>query len=142
MKPTLEDAIQIAVQAHRGQRDKTGQPYILHPLRVALRMKTNVERIVAVLHDVVEDTPITLTELARWGFPQEVLDAVDCLTKREGESYAQFILRAKSNPIARRVKIADLEDNMDLRRLVCVSEADRTRLKKYTRARAQLTCGL
>lgn len=134
----LEKAIQLAVGAHHGQRDKVGQPYILHPLRMMLRMDTDWERIVAILHDVVEDTPITLTDLRRAGFPQVVLVAVDCLTKREGESYAQFIQRAKANPIARRVKMADLEDNMDLRRLPRVTAADHKRLEKYRRALAEL----
>jgi len=135
----LEKAIRLAVQAHHGQRDKVGQPYILHPLRMMLRMETDWERIAAILHDVVEDTPITLADLRRAGFSQAVLVAVDCLTKREGESYAQFIQRAKANPIARRVKIADLEDNLDLSRLPHVSSRDRKRLEKYRRARAQLT---
>jgi len=134
----IEQAIQIAVEAHLGQRDKVGQPYILHPLRMMLRMETDWERIVAILHDVVEDTPITLADLRRAGFPKAVLAPVDCLTKREGESYAQFIQRAKANPIARRVKMADLEDNMDLRRLPRVTAADHKRLEKYRRALAEL----
>ena len=135
----LEQAIQLAVQVHHGQRDKAGEPYILHPLRVMQRMETDWERIVAILHDVVEDTPITLADLRRAGFSHGVLVAVDCLTKREGESYAQFIQRAKANPIARRVKIADLEDNMDLRRLPHVSSRDRKRLEKYRRAQEKLS---
>ena len=96
----LERAIQLAVQAHGGQTDKAGQSYVLHPLRVMLRMETDLERIVAVLHDVVEDSTLTLTDLERAGFPKEVLDAVDCLTKREAESYGRLIQRAKSNTIA------------------------------------------
>lgn len=133
-----EKAIHIAVRAHHGQRDKAGQPYISHPLRVMLQMTTDLERIVAVLHDVVEDTPVTLARLKRAGFPQAVLDAVDCLTKREGESYDQSIQRAKSNAIARQVKLADLEDNLDLRRLPHVTEADQRRLEKYRRSREEL----
>ena len=142
MAGLLEQAIILAVQAHRGQTDKAGQPYMLHPLRVMLRMETDLERIVAVLHDVVEDSTLTLTDLERAGFPKEVLDAVDCLTKRKAESYERLIQRAKSNTIARRVKIADLEDNMDPSRLHHVSEADQKRLEKYRRARAELIAEL
>ena len=131
---TFEQAIQLAVQAHHGQRDKAGEPYILHPLRVMQRMETDWERIVAILHDVVEDTPVTLADLRRAGFPQTVLTAVDCLTMREGENYDAFIQRAKANPIARRVKMADLEDNLDLNRLPRVTAADQKRLEKYQRA--------
>ena len=134
----LEQAIQLAVQAHHGQRDKVGQPYILHPLRVMLRMETDWERIVAVLHDVVEDSDCTLQRLQDAGFPADVVTAVDCLTKREGEDYDTFIQRAKSNPIARRVKMADLEDNLDQSRLPRVTEADHKRLEKYQRALAGL----
>ncbi len=135
---TLEDAIALAVQAHRGQRDKVGQPYILHALRVMLRLETEHERMVGVLHDVVEDTPYTLDELRRLGYPDPVIVAVDGLTRRPEETYEQFIERASANPIARRVKLADLEDNMDVRRLPAVTEQDRARLDRYVRARARI----
>jgi (p)ppGpp synthase/HD superfamily hydrolase len=133
----LETAIAIAVEAHRGQLDKCGQPYILHPLRVMFRCETDVERTVAVLHDVVEDTPVTADELRRRGFGEEVLAALDCVTKREGEGYEAFVERAAANPIARKVKLADLEDNMDLRRLSAsgtVDERTAARLERYVRA--------
>jgi (p)ppGpp synthase/HD superfamily hydrolase len=136
--PTLEDAILLAVQAHRGQRDKVGQPYVLHPLRMMSRLQSVEERMAAVLHDVVEDTPHTLDELRALGYPEAVLAAVDCLTRRATESYEEFIARAKVNPIARRVKLADIEDNMDIRRLEEVSEKDRQRLNRYRRAWAVL----
>src|SRR5688572_12689020 len=110
---TLEDAIAIAAQAHRRQKDKAGAAYILHPLRLMMRMKTESEKIAAILHDVVEDTGWTIEMLRDQDFSEEVLEAVECLTKREGESYEEFIERAGTNPVARRVKIADLEDNMD-----------------------------
>lgn len=110
-------AIALAVEAYRGQKDRAGKPYILHPLRVMHRVQTEDEQIVAILHDVVEDTPWTPEKLAAEGFPQHILDALDCVTKREGESYEQFAERSASNPIARRVKLADLEDDMDVRRL-------------------------
>ncbi len=108
----IEEAIKIAVDAHFGQVDKQGVPYILHPLRVMFAMETEEERIVAVLHDVVEDTPITLGYLHDCGFSPEVIAAVDALTRREGEVYTDFTLRAKANPTARLVKIADIKDNM------------------------------
>lgn len=132
--PTLEDAILLAVQAHRGQVDKAGQPYILHVLRVGLRFNSDVERMVGVLHDVIEDTGHTLDGLREMGYPAEVLEALDCLTKREGETYEQFVERLKTNPLARQVKIADLEDNLDLRRLPGLTEKDLARVEKYHRA--------
>lgn len=136
--PGLEDAIALAVQAHRGQRDKAGQTYILHPLRVMLRLETDTERMVAVLHDVVEDSAWTLEQLRALGYPEEVLGALDCLTKREGESYEAFIERVRPHALARRVKLADLEDNMDVRRLVAVTPKDAERLARYRAAWARL----
>jgi (p)ppGpp synthase/HD superfamily hydrolase len=136
---TLEDAIVLAVQAHQGQRDKAEAPYILHPLRVMLRMRSDVERMIAVLHDVVEDTPYTLLDLQQAGYPEQVLEALDCLTRRENETYEEFIERVKANPLARKVKIADLEDNMDIRRISDLQEKDVERLKRYRRAWLALT---
>ena len=136
---TLERAIAIAAEAHMGQVDKAGAPYILHPLRVMLRVQTPAERIAAVLHDVVEDTAWTLEELAAEGFEPEVLAAVDALTRREGESYEAFVARAGADPVARVVKLADLAENMDLGRIVSPTAADIARLDRYRRAVAQLT---
>jgi (p)ppGpp synthase/HD superfamily hydrolase len=136
--PTLEDAIALAVEAHRGQRDKAGQTYILHPLRVMMRLETENERMAAILHDVVEDTPYTLERLRELGYPEEVLGALDCLTKREGESYEAFIERVRPHPLARRVKLADLEDNMDVRRLLAVGPRETERLARYRAAWARL----
>ena len=129
----LEKAILIAVQAHTaaGQEDKAGAPYILHPLRVMLRMTTEAEMMAAVLHDVVEDTGWTLDGLRREGFPEEVVEAVDCLTRKEGETYDAFISRAGRNDLARRVKLADLEDNMDVKRMRALTEGDAHRLNRY-----------
>ena len=138
MKPTLEDAILLAVEAHQGQRDKIGQPYILHPLRVMFRLTSETERIVGVLHDVIEDTKYTVDDLRRMGYPGEVLDALDGVTKREGEPYENFVLRSKTNPIAKNVKLADLEDNMDIRRMAGVTEKDMQRLIRYRKAWAVL----
>lgn len=135
----LEEAIGIAVQAHRGQKDRGGAPYILHPLRMMFRVQTEAERMAAVLHDVVEDTDWTLDALSERGFPAEVVDAVDHLTRREGESYDDFVTRAAAHPVARRVKLADLEDNMDVRRTGTLAEGDVERLGRYLRAWRRLT---
>lgn len=138
----LEEAIALAVEAHRGQTDRAGAPYVLHPLRMMFRVKTDAERITAVLHDVVEDTEWTLEGLRERGFPEEVVEAVDHLTRREGESYEAFTARAASHPVARRVKIADLEDNMDVRRIAAVAADDVERLTRYHRAWRSLTADL
>lgn len=130
----LEKAITIAVEAHRGQRDRTGAPYIVHPMRVMAGVDTDIEKMVAILHDVVEDTDWTLEKLAQEGFPAEVIGALDCVTKRDGEEYNDFVKRSASNKIAKKVKLADLEHNMDARRLSNVTEKDVERLKKYVRA--------
>ena len=130
----LQDAIALAVTAHLGVMDKSGQPYILHPLRVMFACETPTQKIVAILHDVIEDTDRTLEDLAQLGYSQEVLAALDCVTKRAGESYDQFVDRAAGNPIARQVKIADIEDNMDVRRLRGIGMEDFQRLTKYLAA--------
>ncbi len=114
---TLERAIEIAVRAHAGQHDKAGAPYVLHPLRLMLRMLSDESRIVAVLHDVVEDSDVTLECLRKEGFSERVLAAVGTLTKRNGEDYDAFIERVSKNPLASEVKIEDMKDNMDLSRL-------------------------
>jgi hypothetical protein len=108
---TLESAIRIAVAAHAGQTEKGGAAYITHPLRVMAAVETEEERIVAVLHDVIEDTAVTLDDLRREGFGEDVLAAVACVTHRPGESYADYVVRCKGHPVARRVKLADLADN-------------------------------
>jgi len=130
----LERAIRIAVKAHKGQRDNFGAPYIMHPLRVMHRVDTTAEKTVAALHDVVEDTSLSLDDLRKEGFPGRIIKAVDCISKREGEDYDEYVRRAGSNPLARRVKLADLEDNMDVRRRRVVDEKDARRLAKYLKA--------
>jgi (p)ppGpp synthase/HD superfamily hydrolase len=132
--PSLEDAIILAASAHRGQRDKAGRPYILHPLRMMLRLQTDEERLVAVLHDVVEDSDVTLDDLRRQGYGERIVAAVDRLTRREGESYDDFVARAAADPLARAVKVADLEDNLDTTRLAEITERDQERLARYQRA--------
>lgn len=134
MAGTLERAIAIAASAHEGQVDKAGAPYILHPLRMMLAVTTPEARMAAVLHDVVEDTSVTLEQLRAEGFPEAVLVAVAALTKREGEDYEAFIRRVAPIPIAREVKLADLRDNADLSRIAEPTEKDRARIEKYRSA--------
>lgn len=137
---TLEEAIQIALDAHRGQTDKAGRPYVVHPLRLMARMRTEAEQMAAVLHDVIEDSDWTLAALRERGFPREVVIAVDCLTRRKKESYEAFIERAASDAIARCVKLADVEDNLDIRRLPdALTKKDRKRLDRYRRAWIRLS---
>lgn len=131
---TLIRAIEIATKAHAEQVDKAGEPYILHPLRLMLRMATEAERITAVLHDVVEDSGFTLDDLIAEGFAREIVHAVDALSKREGEDYMQFVRRASEDPIARRVKRADLEDNLNLTRIRKLTDRDLERVLRYHRA--------
>lgn len=135
---TIERAIAIAAAAHAGQVDKGGEPYILHPIRVMLRMQSAPERIVAVLHDVVEDSDVTLEHLGAEGFSQEVLAGVDALTKRRGESRLDAARRAKKNRIALAVKLADNAENMDLSRIPAPTERDYVRLEEYKVVRAIL----
>ena len=132
---TLERAIEIATEAHRGQFDKAGNDYIGHPLRVMAAGKTTEEKIVGVLHDVIEDTDWTFDRLAAEGFSAEVIDALRCVTKlSEDEPYDNFIARVKASPLAVAVKLNDLSDNMDIRRLDEISDEFVTRLRKYLKA--------
>ncbi|MCY1447311.1 RelA/SpoT family protein [compost metagenome] len=131
---TLERAIVVAARAHEGQRDKGGAAYILHPLRVMLRVETIEQRIVAVLHDVLEDSPLTLADLAREGFPLKILAAVAALSRRPGESYQAFVERLADDPLAKAVKLADIADNSDLSRLAAPGPEDLARLARYRRA--------
>ena len=136
---TLQRAIEIATQAHQGQFDKAGRDYIGHPLRVMEMGKTENEKIVGVLHDVIEDTDWTFEKLTEEGFSQEIISALRCVTKlSENENYDDFIDRVKKNPLAVAVKINDLTDNMDIRRLPYLSDKDVKRLKKYLKAYKRL----
>jgi (p)ppGpp synthase/HD superfamily hydrolase len=136
---TLERAIAIAAQAHQGQCDKAGAPYLLHPLRMMMQMSSVSAMMAAVLHDVVEDTDWTLAQLRAEGFGEEVLQAVECLTRRAEESYDEFIARVQSNALAREVKLADLADNMNIRRIAALTPNDLARLERYHRAWRTLT---
>ncbi|MFW2487982.1 GTP pyrophosphokinase [Clostridium chromiireducens] len=134
----IEKAILIAVNAHKGQVDKGGNPYILHPLRLMFSRKDETEKICAVLHDVIEDTDVTLDYLREQGFSKEVLSALDALTRRNDENYEQFIDRIIENKIACNVKLADLNDNMDISRIKNPTEKDYERLEKYKKAKYKI----
>lgn len=131
---TLEKAIIIATKAHSGQVDKGGHPYILHPLAVMMNVETNVEKIVAVLHDVLEDTELTLNDLESEGFGYDVLIPLGILTKGKGVSYDDYIKQIAKNNVARNVKIQDIRNNMDLSRIENLSKKDFERNKKYKKA--------
>jgi hypothetical protein len=137
----LELSIQIAVLAHANQLDKAGMPYILHPLRVMARFQDLKLQIIAALHDVVEDTSITALQLRQMGFYEDIVDAVLALSRSPEETYADFIERCGGHSLARLVKIADLEDNMSIPRLLTLQEKDLGRLQRYHRSLKKLTEG-
>ena len=140
---TLSKAIEIAIFAHKGQKDKSGAEYILHPLRVMERGKTEVEKICGVLHDVVEDSDWTFETLENEGFSTEVISVLQCVTKKlENEDYDKFIDRIIQNPIAVQVKINDLLDNLDVTRLKELNEWDLKRMNKYLKAYWKLKKGI
>src|ERR1700722_11730123 len=134
MQQLLEQAIAIALLNHSGRTDKGGNPYILHPLRVMMHMDTIEEQIIAVLHDVIEDTDITIDYLVNSGFPASILRAIDLLTKKQNQSYPAYILAIRESPITIKVKLADLKDNLDQTRLKEITNADRLRIRKYKQA--------
>ncbi len=135
---SFDRAIEIAARAHAGVRDKGGEPYLLHPLRVVLRVSSPEERMAAALHDVVEDSAWTIEDLRVEEFPPVVIAAVDALTKRPGESRMDAARRAGVDPIARRVKLADLADNMDLGRIAQPTRQDLERIEEYRAVKAYL----
>ncbi|MCO5183965.1 MAG: GTP pyrophosphokinase [Anaerolineae bacterium] len=130
----LEKAITIALTSHAGQVQKNGDPYVLHPLHLMCQMETETERIVAVLHDVIEDTEMTLDDLAASGFSAEIITTIDLLTHHPAHSYDEYIERIRPNRLARRIKLADLRHNMDVLRLNEITDRDLRRLRKYKRA--------
>jgi hypothetical protein len=142
---TLQKAIEIAVAAHAAQLNKAGQPYVLHPLRVMLSLNTEEERIVGVLHDVVEDTATTMEDLRQAGFSIRVLTALALVTHQKGVPYAEYIARCADNPIAKAVKLADLRDNAGLDRILCRAELltrDLRRIHRYVLSYKFLTGAL
>ena len=129
-----EKAYEIAKKAHLGQVDKAGEDYIKHPEKVASFVKTDEEKAVAYLHDVIEDTELTLEDLCEYDFSKEVIEAVDIITKMRGEDYQSYLNSVKKNKLARAVKLADLRHNSDLTRLTKVTEKDIKRKEKYQKA--------
>jgi (p)ppGpp synthase/HD superfamily hydrolase len=130
----IEKSLEIALQAYAGQTDKAGKTYILHPLRLMAKMQDEHEMAVAILHDVIEDSDYTAEDLLSAGIPAVVVDAVHVLTKTKGEDYDQFVARVLTNPLATKVKIADIEDNINVLRLEQVGEKDLERVAKYHKA--------
>lgn len=116
------------------QLDKSGWSYISHPLRLMLKFKVEDEKVVAVLHDVVEDGDFSLEYLRRLGFSERVIEAVQCRTGKTGESYEDFIVRLSSNELARKVKIEDIRDNLDITKLDRASDKNLAPVEKYHRA--------
>lgn len=130
----LEKSLEIAIKAHKGQKDRAGKPYITHPLRVMMKMHNETEMIVAILHDIVEDTEFTLDKIIEIGYPEEIINAIDSITKRENEEYTKYIERCSKNRLASVVKLSDLEDNMDITRSMELTDKDHERLNKYLKA--------
>ncbi|MFK5975974.1 MAG: hypothetical protein QM493_05660 [Sulfurovum sp.] len=128
----IDKALKIAIKAHTGQVDKAGEPYILHPLRLMNQFIDKNLMIISILHDVVEDSAFTLDDLSKEGFSPQITDAINCLTKLKNENYNSFIKRVMTNPLAIKVKIADIKDNLNITRLAKqISDSDIERLKKY-----------
>lgn len=136
---TLIRAIEIATKAHEGATDKYGSAYINHVTRVMNMGENDNEKIVGVLHDVIEDTHWTYEDLEKEGFSKEVIEALKCVTKTsEEEDYTEFITRVKMNSLAVKVKLNDLTDNLDIKRMSVVLESDLKRLNKYLKAYNEL----
>lgn len=132
---TLDYAIQVARQAHEGQLDKSGRPYIAHPLRVMGALRDEHERMAAVLHDVVEDTSVTIADLSEAGCPPPVLAAIEAVTKQPGEDQRTYLSRVAANPIALAVKRADIADNLSPDRMSRLDKQTQERLRaKYASA--------
>ena len=127
----IEPALSLALKAHAGQKDKHGSPYILHPLRVGLRAENDVEMTAGFLHDVIEDSPRTVDDLRREGFPEEVLEIVEHLTKRDGEEWEDYMHRVMEHEPSMRVKLRDLEQNMDTTRISSFGDRDKDRFTRY-----------
>lgn len=127
----LSKALEICYKAHNNQVDKAGKPYYLHPIQVALMCDSTKEKIVALLHDVIEDTSYTIDDLIEIGFDNEIIEAVECLTKRKAEQYEYYIKRVSQNPIAKKVKLNDMTHNCDLTRFEKPTSEDLKRVEKY-----------
>ena len=134
----LTEAIILAARAHEGQLDKGGHPYIFHPLRLMLQLESEKDQIIAILHDVIEDTDWTLDKLREKGFSEEIVSVIDCLSRREEEDYEEYIDRLMLDSTACRIKLLDLRDNLDLTRIRGDSADARERVKKYQRAQKRI----
>ena len=131
----LQKALMMAYEIHKNQVDKGGNPYCLHPITIALNMQTEEQKIVALLHDVVEDSDTTLDDLRAEGFSEKIVMAVDAVSKKKGQDYGEYLRNIKSNELARAVKIGDLKHNSDLSRLNRVpTEKDYKRVYRYQKA--------
>ena len=124
-------ALELAVEKHKNQTDKAGNPYILHPLHVMENVNSKEGKIVAILHDIIEDTDVTVDYLLKIGLSKRIVDAVVALTRSKDMDYQEYIKNLSSNPLAKEVKLADLEHNMDLKRLPTLEEKDLERNRKY-----------
>jgi (p)ppGpp synthase/HD superfamily hydrolase len=135
-EPSVEDAIALAARLHKGARypSPEAEPYVLHALRVMLRVTDPVDQMAAVLHDVVEDSEITLDNLRDAGYRPGVVDAIDALTHHSHDSYEQYIENVAGNPVARRVKIIDLEENLANNRRTPVAQGNDDRIRRYEAA--------
>lgn len=136
--PLTVKAIKLAFEKHEGQTDKAGLPYVLHPIHLAESMTDEISTVAAVLHDVIEDTDCTFAQLEEMGFPEESIDAIRLLTHDENEPYLEYVRRIGANPVARKVKLADLKHNSDLTRIPNVTQRDLERVEKYRKAMAIL----
>lgn len=135
----VEKAISIALEAHAGQVDKYGQPYIFHVMRVMNEGETQDEKIAGVLHDIIEDSDWTLEALSKEGFSELIIETIGLLTKAEGEDYLNYVKRLSDHPLAKKIKLRDLKDNMDIRRMDEIREKDIERLNRYLLAWRMLT---
>ena len=131
-------AMKLCFAAHKDQVDKSGIPYVFHPFHLAEQMQDEYTTVAALLHDVVEDTPYAFEDLRQMGFPEEVLEALTLLTHDDGTPYLEYVASLKGNPIARAVKLADLQHNSDLTRLDVVDDRAYKRVEKYRKAIALL----
>jgi (p)ppGpp synthase/HD superfamily hydrolase len=130
----IEKSLEIALKAYQGQKDKAGKTYILHPLRIMAQMQTEAEMATALLHDVIEDSDYSAEDLLAEGIPKNIVEAVELLSKQAGDNYEDFIDRVLANPLAAKVKKADIEDNINILRLNSVTEKDLQRVAKYHKA--------
>ena len=132
--PMTKIALKLCFEAHKDQIDKSGMPYVFHPFHLAEQMADENTTIVALLHDVIEDTEYTLDDLRKFGFAEDVLSAISLMTHADDVPYMEYVVKIKTNPIAKAVKLADLKHNSDLSRLDRITQKDEERAKKYKQA--------